>query len=53
MSRKKAVRQQDHSILRNYWVSRLFFKDPVSVRKPNLPGPGGENPIEKWTIECP
>ena len=22
---------QGHSILRNYWISRLFFKDPVRL----------------------
>ncbi len=53
---------QSHSILRNYWVSRLFFKDPVRLgmhvafgrvrRKTEPTGPRGENSIEKWTIEC-
>ena len=28
---------QGHSILRNYWVSHLFFQGAGSVRKPNLP----------------
>ena len=31
---------QSHLILRNYWVSRFFFRGSGSVRKPNLPGLG-------------
>ncbi len=40
---------QGHSILRNYWVSRLFFKDPVRLQTESA-GPGGENSIKNGQL---
>ncbi len=41
-----------HSILRNYWVLRLFSRGFRTVRKPHLPGLGVQNwtkkPRTKW-----